>query len=317
MESFLTDITNSVYMDGLKAAGYGVGRGSASPGVIDPTSIANNTMLSDSAIQGMLQSDITSKLVTNVDANKLYGVYVQPNVAVNLGLGQGTTTGGVLGYHGAFGGKDAAGKAVTIRYAVIAYPGGTVKNSSLGTSANDQLTSVTSHELAEAVTDPDVNYAALGWYDRRYGEIGDITQNNPNALVLMDGFLVQQVSDKNDQMIVLPPNTPPVTPPPPSSLIATKSTLSASPVKYSRRSASTTITMVIEAASGTALPTGTVDLIYNGQVLATGTIQVVNGQAQVSWGIVFGSNGTYGFSAVYSGSSSFASSTSNTLNVVV
>ena len=56
MESFLTDITNSVYMDGLKAAGYGVGRGSASPGVIDPTSIANNTMLSDSAIQGMLQS---------------------------------------------------------------------------------------------------------------------------------------------------------------------------------------------------------------------------------------------------------------------
>jgi hypothetical protein len=40
----------------------------------------------------------------------------------------------------------------------------------------DQLTSVASHELAEAVTDPDVNYKTLGWFDDANNvEIGDLT----------------------------------------------------------------------------------------------------------------------------------------------
>src|SRR5439155_17660356 len=121
--------------------------------------------------------------------------------AVDLGAGQGTTQQGILGYHGAFAGHDAAGHPATLRYAVIAYPGGSVGNSNLGTSALDQLTAVTAHELAEAITDPDVNFAQLGWYDPERGEIADITEDNSNSWVRLDGYLVQEVASQNDQLL--------------------------------------------------------------------------------------------------------------------
>src|SRR5207237_1239373 len=82
-----------------------------------------------------------------------------------------------------------------------------------------------SHETAEAATDPDVNYGRLGWYDPQRGEIGDITENNPNALVRLDGYLVQLDADRNDQLLTL---APPVTTPPPGTT-ATTTTLTAGP----------------------------------------------------------------------------------------
>ena len=39
---------------------------------------------------------------------------------------------------------------------------------------HDNVTIAASHEWSEAVTDPDVNRGMLGWYDKNYGEIGDI-----------------------------------------------------------------------------------------------------------------------------------------------
>ena len=72
-------------------------------------------------------------------------------------------------------------------------------------TALDQQTAVTSHELPEAVTDPDinsnVNNGRLGWFDPQRGEIGDVEENNPNAFVRLDGNLVQEVADQNDQLL--------------------------------------------------------------------------------------------------------------------
>jgi len=325
MESFLADVTNSTYMDAMTNAGYGVGRGSAAPGVVDNAALGKNLVLSDAWIQSRLQSDITAGLTQQPNANRLYIIYVQPNVAVNLGAGQGVTNQGVLGYHGAFGGRDAAGRAATIRYAVIAYPGGTVGNSSMGVSATDQMTSVTSHELAEAVTDPDVNYARMGWYDPRLGEIADMTENNPKANVRLNGYLVQLVAGKNGQLLSLPASptpTPAPTPtptPPVSSLTTTISTLVAGPVKRSWwfGPATETITVIVAPSIGTALPTGTVQLNYNGKTLGTATVKNVNGQAVATFNATFYASGIYNFSAVYSGSSSFATSKTSTVSVVV
>src|SRR5262249_50589102 len=157
-DAFLADLTNSAYMDALNRAGYGVGRGSATAGVVDTVSLASGSTITDASIQARLSADIAAGRVQPVDANRLYVVFVQPNVAVNLGGGQGTTQQGILGYHGAFAGPGGQ----TVRYAVIAYPGGAAHNSSMGTSAIDQLTAVASHEVAEAVTDPDVNFGTLG-----------------------------------------------------------------------------------------------------------------------------------------------------------
>ncbi len=212
INSSLADVVGGAYMDALSNAGYGVGRGTASPGAVDKTTYAAGTTITDASIQARIQADIKNGLLHAPDANRLYVVYVEPNVAVNLGAGQGTTRQGILGYHGAFAGRDASGNPVDIHYAVVAYPGGTAHNSSMGVAPIDQLTAVASHELAEAVTDPNVNYAQLGWYDPRRGEIGDITENNPNALVRLDGYLVQEVADQKDQLLTLNIPTPPAPP---------------------------------------------------------------------------------------------------------
>ena len=56
-----------------------------------------------------------------------------------------------------------------IFYAAMPYPG---CNGCLGSlSTFDAITSVSSHELCEVITDP---IPGRGWYDDTFGEIGDI-----------------------------------------------------------------------------------------------------------------------------------------------
>src|SRR5215831_9529691 len=154
LDAFLKDLTGGPYLQALARAGYNVGPGSAVAGAVDKTALTAGSTISDAFIRGRLQADVTSGLLQAPNANTLYVVYVEPDVAVNLGGGQGTTQQGILGYHTAFAGANGA----PIRYAVVASPGGAAGNSVLpeAKTALDQLTAVTSHELAEAVTDPDI-----------------------------------------------------------------------------------------------------------------------------------------------------------------
>jgi hypothetical protein len=315
-DAFLKDITGSAYMTALTNAGYGVGTGSDLTGAIDNISLASNSVISDASIQARLQADIKIGLVQQPDANRLYIVYVQPNVAVNLSFGQGTTQQGIVGYHGAFGGTNSAGQAVTIHYAVIAYPGGTVGNSSLnlGTSPKDQLTAVTSHELAEAVTDPDVLYSTLSWYDPILGEIGDVTENNPNAYVRLDGYLVQEVADQNDNLLSISGSVSGGTG---STDSTTSTTMTVGPVSYHYFYATVRLTIKVSPSSGSTLPTGTVDLMYGGSVLGSANLQLVNGVEEAIFNVAFFANGDYNFTAQYVGNSQFQGSTSNSVTVVV
>ena len=312
LNAFLKDITSGAYLQALGRAGYGVGPGSAVSGAVDNTSIAAGSTISDAFIRTRLQADVSSGLLQAPNANTLYVVYVQPDVAVNLGGGQGTTQQGILGYHTAFVGANGA----AIRYAVVVSPGGPAGNSVLpeARSAIDQLTAVTSHELAEAVTDPDVNSnvngGRLGWFDPQRGEIGDIEEHNPNAFVRLDGFLVQEVADRNDQLLSI------VTPP--SNLIGTTTTLSGHVNPQSPNSPPTvTFTAIISPASGTVAPSGTVDLIVNGRLLGRATVRVVNGVAEATFTVAFFGPGRFTFSAQYLGSSAFQGSTSNAVTVTV
>jgi len=312
LNAFLNDIASGAYLQALGRAGYGVGPGSAVSGAVDNTSIAAGSTISDAFIRTRLQADVSSGLLQAPNANTLYVVYVQPDVAVNLGGGQGTTQQGILGYHTAFVGANGA----AIRYAVVVSPGGPAGNSVLpeARSAIDQLTAVTSHELAEAVTDPDVNSnvngGRLGWFDPQRGEIGDIEENNPNAFVRLDGFLVQEVADRNDQLLSI------VTPP--SNLIGTTTTLSGHVNPQSPNSPPTvTFTAIISPASGTVAPSGTVDLIVNGRLLGRATVIVVNGVAEATFTVAFFGRGSFTFDAQYEGSSVFQGSTSNALTVTV
>src|SRR5262249_36006836 len=127
LDSFLRDLTGGPYMQALARAGYHVGPGTAVAGAIDPTSLPVGAPISDAFIRARLQADITSGRLQAPNANTLYVVYVEPDVAVDLGGGQGTTQQGILGYHTAFLGANGA----PIRYAVVVSPGGAAHNSVL------------------------------------------------------------------------------------------------------------------------------------------------------------------------------------------
>ena len=124
------------------------------------TTPALRASVTDGAIQAMLrQQTAKGKPIPKPTANTLYFIYVQPGVRVVLGGSASCQA--FCGYHNAIGKR--------IFYAVMPYPG--CSGCSGGLSTIDALTSTSSHELCEAITDP---VPGQGWYDDTNGEIGDI-----------------------------------------------------------------------------------------------------------------------------------------------
>lgn len=193
-EAFNRFLPQSSYMDLLTQMGYGVGRGSTSPGTIDRLAVNKGYYLTDTTIRGEIQRFITANSLQPPDANRLYVVYVEPGVAImNDHDHNSTSIRDFAGYHTAFAGRTANGYAADIHYAVIAYPGG-YNYTFPGLTPFGSMTLTASHEIAEAATDPNVNYRALGWYDDYRGEIGDINRYE----VLLNGYVVQSLINKYD-----------------------------------------------------------------------------------------------------------------------
>jgi hypothetical protein len=124
------------------------------------TSPAPGASVTDSAIQKMLQQQIAAnKAVPKPTPNSLYFIFVQPGVRVVMGGSSSCQA--FCGYHNNIGS--------TIFYAVMPFPG--CNGCTGGIAPFDALTSTSSHELCEAITDP---IPGQGWYDDANGEVGDI-----------------------------------------------------------------------------------------------------------------------------------------------
>jgi hypothetical protein len=210
LDGYLQYIVASPYMDMLTGAGYAdgagnlIGRGTFTPGSTDPAALNKGVFLTDTQIQNELQARISGGTLASPVANRLYVVFVEPNVAVNASFG--TSTANYSGYHTGFWALNAAGQRVPVNYAVIPYPGGSVGNLRDGRLTDFQnMTAITSHELAEAVTDATGRNPGRGWYDAAYasvgGEIADIGETSPDHTVYLNGYAVQKVVNKNDQPI--------------------------------------------------------------------------------------------------------------------
>jgi hypothetical protein len=176
INGFFDSILTSALVDEL--AEYNVGRYKIShgnrTGTITITAPALRTSVTDSTIQKMLQQLVSNrKGVPAPGANTLYFVYVQPGVRVVQG-GAGSCQ-AFCGYHSAI--------REQFYYAVMPYPG--CKGCTGGLSVFDSLTSTSSHELCEAITDP---VPGEGWYDDTYGEVGDICAWETKQVA---GFTVQ------------------------------------------------------------------------------------------------------------------------------
>lgn len=116
-------------------------------------------LVTDGQIQSLVQAEIPKRTLPKANANSLYFIFLPPGVDVDLGGQQSCSS--FCGYHDSIGG--------TIYYAVMPYPG--CSGCAAGLRVLDALTSTSSHELCEAITDP---VPGQGWYDDTNGEIGDI-----------------------------------------------------------------------------------------------------------------------------------------------
>ena len=161
MNQFFEYILTSELMDQLgeySVPGQTIGHGSLI-GTTVLTSPAPGTSVQDSAIQKLLQKEIDAGTLPSTNANTLYFVFLPESVTVVDG--NSASCQAFCGYHDSFGNG--------VHYAVMPYP--RCSGCTGGLSVLDALTSTTSHELCEAITDP---APGQGWYDDNNGEIGDI-----------------------------------------------------------------------------------------------------------------------------------------------
>ena len=158
---FFDFILTSALIDQLgeyNVSGKNIGHG-ARTGTATLTSPAPTPTVQDSAIQQFLQQEIANKNLPAPNANSLYFFFLPPGVQVLQGGSASCQD--FCGYH------DSTSD--NIFYAVMPYPG--CSGCTGGLTVADALTSTSSHELCEAITDP---IPGQGWYDDNNGEIGDI-----------------------------------------------------------------------------------------------------------------------------------------------
>lgn len=205
---FYRGVMNSIFFDSLSeystsfpsGTNQSIGRGSlANVITINPSISAGN--ISDSQIQAELIRQINGgalpqpkyDLAGNVETE--YMIYFPPGVVITQGNMNSCAVGGFCAYHG-----TTLFNSKFLPYGVVPdFGSGSGCDSGCGSGSEfDQVTSTSSHELAESVTDIGAgqvqSYAyPLAWYDQTYGEIGDICNHQQAAVPTPLGtFVVQQ-----------------------------------------------------------------------------------------------------------------------------
>jgi hypothetical protein len=194
-----TDVFLQAWLVGPSVPGvlaqYGVGAGSFASS--DTVGGASPSQFTDADAQALVQQEIAAGGVVTGDQT-VHVVYLPPGTILTF-LGA-TSLGKLGGYHSSY--RDAAtGKPVY--YAVVVYSQGTNGIDFTG-NARDNLTIMTSHVLAGALTDPDVGQGTVGWLDDVNGEVGDIAfaLSTDAALgdvwVLQNGFAVALLWSNKD-----------------------------------------------------------------------------------------------------------------------
>jgi hypothetical protein len=161
LNAFFDFVLTSPLIDQLSeynAGGYKIAHGRRT-GTATITTGLRGTSITDTAIQAFLTQHLGKSGVPKATASSLYFIYVAPGVRVVMGGSASCQA--FCGYHSDIGGKTF--------YAVMPYPGCT--GCTGDAEVFDALTSTSSHELCEAITDP---VPGSGWYDDANGEIADI-----------------------------------------------------------------------------------------------------------------------------------------------
>jgi hypothetical protein len=183
---------------------------------IVPSASNNGSTITDTQIQSELLAQITAghlpapALDAAGNPNTLYMIFFPPGKTISQGGSNSCQAGGFCAYHGTtstlFSGKN-------VLYGVMPdMQAGSGCSSGCGTSTVfGNYTSVTSHELTEALTDAFVGIATtfappLAWYDMTNGEIGDICNGQQGSYVANGTTYTIQLEFSNSaNNCVLPP----------------------------------------------------------------------------------------------------------------
>lgn len=189
LNSFYTGVTNSPLFDMLTqynttSPAQTISRGTRGTPFVDNQTA---TKVSDANIQTELNRLFGLGSLPLPNANNLYMVHFPPGTSITAPDNSRSCV-VFCAYHGTY-----VRNGVNVNYGVMPDQGGGCAG---GCGTNPQrvnnLTSVTSHELIEAVTDPAVGLATvfgppLAWYDKVNGEIGDICNAQQGTIVGGDG----------------------------------------------------------------------------------------------------------------------------------
>ncbi|KAJ3310574.1 hypothetical protein HDV04_004917 [Boothiomyces sp. JEL0838] len=207
INEFYKGFTNSVMFDMLSqysTIGNKIGRGTFI-GSFDYAGAVTGT-ITDTLIQTTLKSLILACKIPKPDANTYYAIHFAPGITI-VQPGGDTSCEEFCAYHSTI--QNVGGY---IYYGIIPDQGG---NCATG-CGNDplpfnNLCSVSSHELVEAVTDPAVGLATayaspLAWYDPMNGEIGDICNANQGKIVGGNGitYVVQKEWSNKANACIIP-----------------------------------------------------------------------------------------------------------------
>jgi hypothetical protein len=251
---------------------------------IVPAAGNNGSTITDAQIQSELLAQINAGHLpapTN-DAlgnpNTLYMIFFPPGKTISQGGSNSCQAGGFCAYHGT---TSSTLNSKHVLYGVLPdMQAGSGCATGCGTSTTfGNYTSVTSHELVEALTDADVGIATtfaapLAWYDQTNGEIGDICNAQQGSYVANGTTYTIQLEFSNSaNNCVLPPAAGGTTP---------NFSLSASPASVSVTQGSTgssTITVTKTGGftgsvtlSNSALPSGVTATYGTNPTTSTSTI---------------------------------------------
>ncbi len=193
MSSFFRGITASKYIDWLSEYNtptQRIGRGSLE-GVytVHPPSSANGTRVSDTQINGALRTLIDAGKIPKPSTDRVYAIFFRSGQTIVTP--DGNSANNFCAYH-----DTTTYKSATAYYAVIPYE---VTNRGCRTASTyfNSTTTIVSHELVEAITDPGVGLNQLAWYDRFNGESADICAGPSSGVSVVGGdgvsYTVQRI----------------------------------------------------------------------------------------------------------------------------
>ena len=192
ISSFLAGITASKYLDWLSeydTPTQHIKRGSLE-GVytVHPPSASDGPTVSEAQIGTALHALIDAGQLPKPSTNRLYAIFFRSGQTIVTRDGDSTSD--FCAYH-----DTMSYKSSTAYFAVMPYELRS-RGCRPATNSFDNVTTIVSHELIEAITDPGVGLNRLSWYDENNGEVADICAgiSTPAPVVGGDGvsYVVQR-----------------------------------------------------------------------------------------------------------------------------